>query len=263
VAYRKRNKFSVSTNQEPFSERKTPVLAAALGNISGNWPALQSVLSEIDRLGIHTILNTGDAIVGYPWPNDVAEELRNRPIVGVQSDRDRLAVRYGRKPQRIAKRLNDAALGAVQWAHEHTHSKHLEFVGALPLLNTTTVESVDICVFNGLPTSPGPPLVEDESPMRFQRVRETVNTPLIICGQTLKPFSRWIDNALFVNPGSVGLPEAGEGVATFALVNTDAQPWSVEISKVTYDADLAAAALRDHNLETPLAYYDQWFKARG
>ncbi len=73
------------------------MLMAALGDIHGNLPALQAVLDAIDAEGIQTVVNTGDTVVGYPWPDDVIARLRERDVPSAQSESDRTVFRLARK----------------------------------------------------------------------------------------------------------------------------------------------------------------------
>ena len=55
-------------------ERKQTMKIAAMYDIHGNLPALEAVLSEIDREGVDVIVVGGDIVPG-PMPRDVLEVL--------------------------------------------------------------------------------------------------------------------------------------------------------------------------------------------
>ena len=55
-------------------ERKQTMKIAAMYDIHGNLPALEAVLSEIEREGVDVIVVGGDMVPG-PMPRDVLEVL--------------------------------------------------------------------------------------------------------------------------------------------------------------------------------------------
>jgi len=227
---------------------------AVFGDVHGNLPALEAVVEAIDNRGIHTVCNTGDCAVGYPWPNEVIALLRDRAVISVQGETDRLAVRVARKAAALQRRLDEDRFRAVQWTHDHLAVRNIEYLRDLPLQRTLRVEGIDIALFHGLPTTQAETLHGDDDAMRFQRVRESVNVPLVLCGKSHVPYAREVDDTLFVNPGSVGVT-SGDGSRTrFAIVDTDAAPWKVEVLTIPYDGDRAEKALREQGLPAPPRY---------
>jgi hypothetical protein len=83
-----------------------------------------------------------------------------------------------------------------------------------------------VCLCHGTPTSSGEHLGADDMDFRFQRVRETANTDLIVCGGRGGAFTRRVDLALFVNPGFVNPSEGSQ--AAFTVINTESIPWETE-----------------------------------
>lgn len=227
---------------------------AVLGDVHGNLPALDAVLDAIDERGILTILNTGDAVVGYPWPNEVVDRLREHAVVSVQGEMDRLTVRVSRKAASLQRRMGDEAYRALQWTHDHLRSRTIEYLRDLPLQRTMRIEGIDICLFHGLPTKQADSLHEDDDVMHFQRVRESVHVPLVICGKSHEAFARKVDDTLFVNPGSVGIAQEESGLARYAVINTEVQPWEVELVSTPYDGERAEKAMRERGLPDPAAY---------
>lgn len=207
---------------------------AAIGDIHGNLPAFQAVLGEIDEAGIQTIVNTGDAVSGYPWPNEVVDLLRERSIASVQGEHDRRVVYFLRKEQTLRRKLAEAEFEALRQAHEAIHSQNLEFLRNLPRRQDLHVEGIDICVCHGTPTSQADRLEGSLPDWKFRRVRELTNAQLIVCGATHRGFSRTVDGALFVNPGAVGVGRGGARLATYAVIDTETEPWEAHMREVAY-----------------------------
>jgi putative phosphoesterase len=207
---------------------------AAIGDIHGNLPALEVVLAAIDDAGIQTIINTGDSVVGHPWPNEVIELLRGRNIPSVQGDLDRRVVHFLRKQETLRRKLTEDEFEALRQTHAAIHSQNLEFLRSLPRHRMLHVEGIDLCVCHGTPTSQSDTLDEQDPPGKFQRVRELTNAHIVVSGATHRPFSRTIDATLFVNPGAVGVAPAGARMAAYAIVDTETEPWEAHIQELPY-----------------------------
>ena len=223
------------------------MILAAVGDIHGNLPDLEAVLEAIDEAGIHTIVNTGDCVVGFPWPNEAVDLLRRREILTVQGDRDRFAVRFLRKQQTLRKKWGDAEFRAVQWTHETARTDTLEYLRSLPRRGYLHLEGLGITVCHGTLTSQSEGLHPDDPESRFQRQWEEARSHVVILGRTHTPFQRWVGDTLFVNPGSVGINE--NGVARYALINTETNPWSVEFREARYDSQMVTGRLSALGLE--------------
>ena len=223
------------------------MILAAVGDIHGNLPALEAVLEAIDEAGIHTIVNTGDCVVGFPWPNEAVDLLRRREILTVQGERDRFAVRFLRKQQTLRKKWSDAEFRALQWTHETARTDTLEYLRSLPRRGYLHLEGLDITVCHGTLASQSEGLHPNDPESRFRRQWEEARSHLVILGRTHIPFQRWLENTLFVNPGSVGMNE--DGAARYALINTETTPWSVEFREARYDTQMVTDRLSALGLE--------------
>jgi len=214
------------------------MLIAALGDIHGNLPALEAALGAIDDAGIHVILNTGDAIVGRPWPNEVVEILRERDIPSVQGELDRYAVIFHRKRETFRnKGVTPEVFQQIEETHEVTRSENLEFLRGLPRSLTTSVDGIDIALCHGTLTSQSESLEATDPDAKFARQRETNPVRIIVSGRTHVPFSRMVGDTFFVNPGSIGIPKGKSPKATYAIINTEDEIWTAEFPIVTYKKD--------------------------
>ncbi|MCX5771072.1 MAG: metallophosphoesterase family protein [Candidatus Hydrogenedentes bacterium] len=207
---------------------------AAIGDIHGNLPALEAVLAAIDEQGIQTVVNAGDLVVGHPWPNEVIDLTRNRNIPSVQGELDRRVVHFLRKQETLRRKLSEDEFEALRQTHVAIQSYNLEFLRSLPRRRMLHVEGIDICVCHGTPTSQSDTLDEEDPPGKFRRARELTNAQIVISGATHRPFSRTVDGTLFVNPGSAGMSPGVARVATYAIVDTETDPWEARIQELDY-----------------------------
>jgi predicted phosphodiesterase len=210
------------------------MLIAAIGNIDGNLPALEAVLREIDDAGIQTIVNTGDCVVGHPWPDEVIDLLRGRNIPTVQGKQDRLVARFERKRRSLERDASADEFARIREAHEAARSGNIEFLAALPKQLFLTIDGISVCLCHGTPQNQNDALREKDDIGRFRRLRETANTDVIICGRSHTPFSRIVDNTLFVSPGAVGISAEGSRQAKYATISTETEPWEALAHSVAY-----------------------------
>jgi len=203
---------------------------AALGDIHGNLPALDAALHAIDDAGILTVLNTGDCVGGGAGSNEVLDRLRERRMLSVQGEMDRQVLHFLRKREPLRKKLDPAEFAMLERAYESLASRNLEALRDLPKKREIIMEGIGICLFHGVPTSQSDFLKEDDDLNRFRRIREISECRLYISGGTHKRFFRFVDEALFVNPGAVDTP----GAAQFAIIDTETNPWSVRFEQAPY-----------------------------
>ena len=225
------------------------MLIAALGGVSGNLPALDAVLNHIDKAGIHTVVNTGDTLVGCPSPNEAWERLEKREVISVQGELDRQALRIVRKGDSLPQRVSPALFAALQFANHKTFSKNLERVGGLPRRRIFTVDGLSVCLCHGTPSSQSEGLDEQDDVAKFRRQREFANVHVVILGRTPRPFAKMVDDTLFVNPGRIGIGKPGQAV--YATISTEEIPWKVDFLTVTYDASPVLQQLAAGKLEWP------------
>lgn len=219
------------------------MLLAALGDCLGNVHAARAALGAIAGRGIMTILDTGNAVAGFPWAQETLDALAEFGAVSAQGDLDRAAARALRRKRPG----DDPADRAAAYAHSHLTSASVEAVRAWPIRRSLTLEGIAIHWFSGTPSAQRESIDPDAGAMRFQRIREELNAPLIVYGRNLEPHTRWVDGALFVCPGAAGLGAA----ARYAVIDTDADPWSVSFHEAPYDDAPLAAALAAAGLDDP------------
>ncbi len=205
------------------------MLMAALGAIRGNLAALEAALRAIDDEGIHTVVHTGDSVVGGGQPAEVLGLLRARAIPSVQGESDRDAARFARKEKSLRRTRDPETFEALRRAYESLRSDDIEYLAGLPRQRALTVDGVAICLCHGTPFSQAESLEAEGDPSVFRRVREAVNTDIVVCGREPTAFARWVDAALFVNPG----PAAIECAAAYAIIDTECEPWKARFERVS------------------------------
>lgn len=207
---------------------------AALSDIHGNLPALEAVLSDLEREGVDAIVVAGDSVSG-PWPAEVFDRLEAVGARIVRGNADRLEEVLG----------FDSDQGA--WNEERLGSDRLATVAGWPLTLGLEVDGLGtVLVCHSTPGSDEPiytQLTPDEAVIA---TLGPVEADVLVCGHTHMQYERKLSNGLrLVNPGSVGMPYEGRRGAFWGLLGPD-----VEFRRTEYDVEKAISAIRA--LDAPL-----------
>ena len=158
---------------------------AALYDVHGNLPALEAVLTEVDREHVDAIVFGGDIAAG-PFPRETVDLVRSLDAVCIRGNAD----------------WRDGEWGAHQWVWDQLNEEAAEWLKTLP--EQAVLDGIFFC--HATPRSDieiVTPATADESLLEMLAgVEET----LVVAGHTHMQQHRRVDRWRFVNPGSVGRP---------------------------------------------------------
>ena len=239
---------------------------ALISDIHGNLPALEAVLADIDGRGdADAVYHLGD-LVGYaPWPNEVVDMLRSRGIPGVAGNYDSTtATEYEHCGCRYEDpRQAELSHESYAWTLAHVSDDTRRWLSTLPF-------RIDLRPLGGHLAGPrlilvhGNPVLntvywtEDRSEKFCLQMAGTLGAKagdVVAFGHTHKPWHRTLDGIHFVNTGSVGRPKDGDSRAGYVVVALDGEEASVDVVRVEYDVERAAAAIRESELPDDFARY--------
>ena len=194
-------------------------------------------------------------LVGYAtFPNEVTERIRREQIPtimgnyddGVGFDRDDCGCAY-RDPDE--KRRGDQSLA---WTRAHVTAENKAFLRSLHTEIRFEADGKRVLLVHGSPRKMNEYLFEDRPLSSFQRLAASSNADVIVFGHTHKPYTKLVDDVLFVNAGSVGKPKDGDWRACYAMLEpAAAEP--VSFIRVPYDVQTAADAIRGSDLPDEFA----------
>jgi len=219
---------------------------AAIYDIHGNLPALEAVLSEIDREGVDVIVVGGDIVPG-PMSRDVLEVL--------QSLRDRVNWIRGNCERDVVEAFDGGtfshikskeARAATVWTARQMERRQRDFMAGLPEKISFHVEGIGEVLFcHGSPRSDMEILTVATPEERLREALAGVKEHVVVCGHTHMQFDRECEGKRVVNAGSVGMPYGDPG-AYWLLLGPH-----VSLRKTNYDLEGAAELVR--KTEYPLA----------
>lgn len=222
-------------------------------DIHANLPALEAVLADTASRQFDGLYCLGD-LVGYaPFPNEVTERIRLEQIPtimgnyddGVGFERDDCGCAYREANE---KRRGDQSLA---WTKAHVTADNKAFLRTLAHEIRFEADGRRVLLVHGSPRKINEYLFEDRPLSSFQRLAASSNADIIVYGHTHKPYTKLVDDVLFVNVGSVGKPKDGDWRACYAILDTLAP--AAEFVRVEYDLPRVTNAIRASELPTEFA----------
>jgi putative phosphoesterase len=221
---------------------------AIFGDIHANLPALDAVLPHMRAQRCDAVYCLGD-LVGYaPFPNEVTARIRDEgfPTImgnyddGVGFDRDDCGCAY-RDPEE--QHRGDRSL---MWTRAHVTPGNKAFLRGLHNEIRVEADGKRILLVHGSPRKINEYLFEDRPISSFQRLAASSNADIIVFGHTHKPYTKLVDNVLFLNAGSVGKPKDGDWRACYAILDT--ATGTAGFVRVPYDIQTVTTAIRESDL---------------
>ena len=227
---------------------------AIISDIHGNLPALEAVLEDIRPRKLDAVSCLGD-LVGYgAFPNEVTERIRSASIPtimgnyddGVGFERDECGCAY--------KDPGEKALGdrSLAWTKARVTAENKAYLRSLAAQIRFEAAKKRVLLVHGSPRRMNEYLFEDRPISSFQRLAASSDADIIVFGHTHRPYTKVVDEVLFVNAGSVGKPKDGDWRACYVILEPGGDP-PVQFIRLEYDAQRAAEAVRESELPNEFA----------
>jgi predicted phosphodiesterase len=227
---------------------------ALLGDVHANLPALESVLFHAESLGAKSFWNIGD-FVGYSaFPDQVVKRLRGPRISNIIGNYDLKVLKFPQKKKKWRKKKNPLKWQAFKWAYQNLSADSRDYLASLPEELCLTVGERNFLLVHASPESNEEVLDESTPNERLLELKQIAedrhNTEFaaIVCGHSHTPFTRRIENTLFINSGSVGRPGDGNPRAAYAFLEISKSGLMVSHYRLNYDVEAAVAAIHDQGL---------------
>ena len=211
------------------------VKIGVIADVHANLNALEAVFEDAKSRGITVFLNAGDVVGFGAFPNEVVEALYSRNALSVIGNLDLEVLDKNKKGKGLKK-------FSTEFARKELKKSHETYLRALPFKAELEVARKKLLMIHGTPDAVDEHLLHDAPIERFQEIAKTSRADVIIVGHSHEQFTKEVDGALFINPGSVGRPGDGNPQAAYAEITSN--PFSVELIRVNYDVEAAADGLR-------------------
>jgi predicted phosphodiesterase len=237
------------------------VRLALISDQHANEVAFHAALEDVERLGVDEIVCLGDVAQGGAQPAQVLDRLAALGCETVLGNADALLLEVPTdSPEPITERL----LEVREWTLSQLEPSHLEQIRSFAPVVRRELEGVPMVFFHGSPRSYDDVLLPELGAEALEPFLGH-DAALLAGGHTHLQWTRRIGDALYVNPGSVGIaydrhddPPVLRPSAEWALVTAAEGAVAVEFRRVAYAADeVRAAALRSGRPHAQ-EWADQW-----
>ena len=211
---------------------------AALCDIHGNLPALESVLDEVEQSDVDLIVLGGDMTSGPMTPEvlDCLMALGERAVaVRGNCDRDLVTAWDGRELTGLPEEYHEP----LRREAARVSRAQRDWLAALPLTRTLEIDGLGPTLFcHATPRNEDEIFTVRSPDERVLRMLAGVHAGVVVCGHTHMQFDRPVGPYRVVNPGSIGSSYGTPG-ACWALLGPE-----VELRSTRYDVEAAAERIR-------------------
>ena len=221
---------------------------ALLSDQHANDVAFRAALEDVERLGVEEVVCLGDVVQGGAEPAETLDRLAALGCETVLGNADSLLLEVpADSPEPVTERL----LEVREWTLSQLSASQLEQIRAFTPVVWRNLDGVSLLLFHGSPRSYDDVLLPEPDAEALEPFLGH-DAALLAGGHTHLQWTRTIGEALYVNPGSVGIsydrhaaePPALSAVAEWALVTVGGGTVAVEFRQVPYSAEDAQAATR-------------------
>jgi predicted phosphodiesterase len=195
---------------------------ALVSDIHGSDDALAAVAAELEERGIERAVCLGDAVQGGDQPREVLDRLAalGWPVILGNADAFLLEV-PGDPPEQIT----EAQLEKRAWTLAQLGEGHLEQIRSFaPTLEVELDDGFTLRAFHGSPRSYDDLIFPHTRDAEVERLLGGSGADVLAGGHTHIQWTRYVDGALFVNPGPV-LEERAYAIVTGTAVEFRRASW--------------------------------------
>jgi predicted phosphodiesterase len=214
---------------------------ALISDQHANDVAFEAVASDIERIGVDRVVCLGDVAQGGAQPVETLARLRRLGAETVLGNADDFLLEV---PADSPEEITEAQLEVREWTLARLEPDHLELIRGFSPTLELAIDGRRLLCFHGSPRSYDDVLLPEAQGTDLDPW--LANADLLVGGHTHRQWTRQIGRALYVNPGSVGLPfdhHQSEGelrispVAAYAIAFVDDTEVSVDFRRIPYSLD--------------------------
>jgi putative phosphoesterase len=219
------------------------VKIALIGDIHSNIHALKAVLNQARKHGAECVWDLGDMLGFGAFPDEAVSLLRKKKALGIAGNFDLRIMKFPKKASLWQHEKDPDKFIMLKFSYESLSQANRKYVKNLPLKREISIEGRKILLVHASPESDREHLGPDTPVERLNEISLKSGFDIIICGHSHRPFVKKAGKAVFINPGTVGLPDDGDTRASFAMLEINSKKdVKVHHYRVDYDVKATAAA---------------------
>jgi putative phosphoesterase len=183
---------------------------AIIYDVHGNLPALDAVLAEARTEGIERVVFGGDLALFGAHPAECAERLRDLGdrLIAVRGNCDRYLLEESDAPA--------DEVDVLRWTQGALGSRLTQWLGELPA--TAELPDDGALIVHASPRSDEDVMLPDTDERTVAEMLAGTRAATVLCGHVHIQYRRQVGSHELVNPGSVGLPLAGDQRSAWAVL---------------------------------------------
>jgi predicted phosphodiesterase len=213
------------------------VRLALISDQHANDVAFRAALDDIERLGVDDTVCLGDVAQGGDEPAQTLDRLAALGCETVLGNADAFLLEV---PVDSYEEITERQLERREWTLSQLNASHLDQIRSFAPVIRREIEDVRMLLFHASPRNYEDVLLPESGNDELEPFLGH-DAALLSGGHTHLQWTRRIDSALFVNPGSVGLsydrhtdPPVIRSLAEWALVTISNGTVAVEFRQVAY-----------------------------
>jgi putative phosphoesterase len=236
---------------------------ALIADIHGNLPALDKVLTELDRDGVDQIVCLGDVAVG-PQPVETLERLQALGCPTIMGNWD--ACMLGEAPG-VDGELAEMLVDACTWSASQLSTAQREYMqGFQDTLELRLDAEVTLLAFHGSPRSFDDEIYATTPDEELESMLAGHEASVFAGGHTHFQLFRRFGESVVVNAGSVGQPfrRRRRGVmrlspwAEYCIVAYDSGSLAIELRRTAVDVDALIGTMRRSGMPHSERWAELW-----
>ncbi|MHC4355346.1 MAG: metallophosphoesterase family protein, partial [Planctomycetota bacterium] len=213
-------------------------------DIHGNLPALEAVFDDVRSEPIDDVWNLGD-ITGYvPFPVRVVELLDRRQVVSIIGNYDRKVLAFKDCQDQWKKDKRSDKYAAFEWNHKQLSAAGRRFLESLPESFHVRMRGLDFTLVHTGEDADGTAITPETPAEYLANLARAHDTDVLLFGHSHIPMVRRVESKVFINPGSVGVPNNGDLRASYAILTVTDGQVEAHLRHVEYDIARVIRAMR-------------------
>jgi len=229
---------------------------ALISDIHGNNVALDSVLTDIEKQQVDSVVCLGDVATLGPQPAEAFEKLRALNCACICGNHDSSLL----EPEKaLDYKVSESLLDSLDWCLRKLNSADFEFLHTFrPTLPVSLGEDVMMLCYHGSPRSNIDNIFSETPFAEVSGFLNGSNAKVMAGGHTHIQMLRQHRGMMIVNPGSVGnaflAPFNSHTQPTimpwaeYAIVNGVDRQITVEFKRIYYDIDMLFQTIRKSDI---------------
>ena len=206
-----------------------------ISDIHANLPALESVIEHAEQNGITEFWNLGDNLGYGAYPEEVTKLLIKKSVLSILGNYDNKVIKVPRKRLIWPEKKVPVKWKAFDWAYENISQSSIDYYKRLPKTINLLFGTHKVLLCHGSPSSNNEPIYKNTPAIKFHELIDLSKANILLCGHTHESMVLKINNAIFINPGSVGRQHDGDPRASYSILTIEEQSISIEQFRIPYD----------------------------